>query len=320
MRREETVLYYQNAGLVVMHSLLACLTLYVSRGGGPLPVFATTIGATTHDAFRCPLEVAYASKLRSLNQTVSSAQLTSCREGCEVRLAHRSEISARLPLGGVAVLFSLLSAFFHYGNAFLWRRAYYAQIRAAKNPFRWIEYTLSASAMFICLAWPLGMSHMWLLITSTTLIAVTMMFGDLTEDANRPAKDGDTWAEPDVWKRLKPHCLGWIPQTIAWIAVLDTFRFTTRDVRSGDGPPVWVQWVGVVQMLLFGSFGLVQFVLVAWGRPSQYVYGEYAYNALSLLSKGILSIALAANSAFTVLFAEVEALIETQTLFDPCGP
>lgn len=300
-------LFVQNVVLVVMHASFATLTFVYSSGGAPLPLFDTTIGVGLENEVQCALDVANRS--------------ASCAASCAIRIDQTVRPASPLPYRQLAVLFSLLSCFFHFGNAFLWRRVYYGFLEQARNPVRWLEYGLSAPCMFICLAWPAGMSHKATLATSAVLIAVTMAFGDLAEDANRPAPQSDTWAEPLMWKRLKAHALGWVPQSVAWYTLLDVFSFTLSQGPDGDearGPPEWVQALGVIQLLLFSSFGIVQFVLIRFGRPSHYVYGEYAYNLLSLVSKGTLSVMLVGYSAFTTLVDDIDALLAVQTFYRPC--
>lgn len=308
--RQASLLLYQNIALSVFHAAFMTATLVAGAGGEPLPTYNTFIGVASKDSILCPLQV----------KTISSAAAipddaiiipSICKEKCELQLTTTGSKSADFPFRQVAALFSYLSAFFHLGNAYGWRQTYYSYIENARNPFRWAEYSLSASAMYACLAWPLGMVQFPLLVTGTMLIFVTMLFGELAEDANRPSGAEDAWENPSLTQRLKAHLLGWIPQTTAWLMLLYVFQtiLETADEDGRGGPPDWVATLALGQMLVFASFGLVQFVLITFARPSQYVYGEYAYNVLSLVSKGILSATLVGYSAFTVFFDELNDIL-----------
>lgn len=294
----------QNTALSGFHTVLMLITLYVSRDGSNLPLFDSVLFVQPKNPMLCPI----------------FAKRGQCeKDACDITFALASKQTESLPYRQFCALFFFLSAFFHAGNACIWRESYFSNIEIAKNPYRWLEYSLSASCMYVALAWPLGVSQAPLLISSTTLVFVTMLHGELAEDANRPSNSGDAWAEESVLKRLKAHLFGWIPQLVAWYILI---RVSIRipdvvpdfsDVSTVREPPKWLLTVTVVQAVLFASFGFVQLYLIVWGKPSQYINGEYVYNWLSFVSKGCLGIFLMAFSAFTQFVTDADSLLQEGT-------
>ena len=77
-------------------------------------------------------------------------------------------------------LFFFISAFFHFGNAFFWRKCYLRGIRFCWCPSRWIEYTFSAGLMSILIAYSAGVVMLDSVIAIFALTSVTMFFGYCT--------------------------------------------------------------------------------------------------------------------------------------------
>ena len=309
---QRVALLVQNVLLTVFHSALAFLTLRVDIVDGVwtlsnstsvtrLPLCDAFLYVAPHDAASCP----WLSAVGASNWTT-----TTCEEACELEVKLASTCAQALPYRAWAVAFFVLSAFFHFGNAVLWRARYYDGIAEARNPARWIEYSMSATCMYVCLAWPLGMQDTVKMACGAMLIFTTMLFGELTEDACRPKENADEWAESNLWKRLKPHLFGYVPQVTAWVGLIVAATRATEVFGGGDdagyGIYEWVKTAAYTQCALFFSFGFVQLWLICSSRPrTRYVRAEYAYNALSLLSKGVLGFSLVSQTAFTSFFDEI---------------
>lgn len=286
----------QNLMLAIFHGAVCIATLRAPWespwfADTSLPLCRATLGVTPRDPVECPFW--------SSNRPAHP----SCAIECEIQVRQFSKcdylLNFRLFAGG----FFALSCFFHSGNALFWSARYIAAVKDARNPYRWAEYALSATCMWICLAWPLGVTDIMLMVSGATLIFVTMLFGSLAEDANRPHPHKDQWAERDIVRRLKAHVMGWVPQVVAWYVMY--FQFTgAPDVVPTYGisereKPWWLEEIVFAQIAFFGSFGFVQLALICGDRPSRYIYGEYAYNALSLLSKGTLGAVLVLGTQLT---------------------
>lgn len=203
--------------------------------------------------------------------------------------------------------FSLLSALFHLGNGVLWRKRYERCLEQAYAPFRWVEYSFSASVMVLLLAYIAGSVFMNTMVLLFGLTFITMTFGHLHEVICRPASE-DEWAGSTLW-RLQAHLIGYIPQVFAWAIVMATFFDTaTASVTDASGEerkmPGFVYGIVFGELLIFWSFGLVQLV-VTLRPPSQYYRGEIAYMWLSLFAKGFLALLCLSNVIMSGGYAEI---------------
>ena len=202
-----------------------------------------------------------------------------------------------LPLTWLTAAFFMCSTVAHFGNATVWRRFYESQLSKARVPTRWIEYFFSASIMILLIAYAAGVREYTLLISITCLVAATMPYGWATEALAEPASPS-SWTTP-LYQRLIPHVLGYVPQTAAWVAIMVNFY----DESDGDSAPAFVHAIVWSELVLFWSFGLVQLVQQCL-PPRHYVKGEFAYQILSLGSKGALGGVLIANVIMLDRFEE----------------
>ena len=193
----------------------------------------------------------------------------------------------------LSAAFPFLSCCFHVGAAFLWRDYYDQWILIEKQaPLRWIEYFVSATVMIVALCPLAGLLAVNEILMIGAFIALTQVFGWLAEVVARPSCNGDEWTR-SRGLILTVHGLGWIPQIIAWTFLLTPLiRAVNATTEESGAPPPWVLALIAVMLMLFGSFGFVQIFLYACGKPSDYVKGEIAYQALSFVAKGILSLVL----------------------------
>lgn len=113
---------------------------------------------------------------------------------------------------------------------------YYEQaLGNAYAPFRWIEYTFSASVMVMILAYIPGNVFERELIALFALTMITMIFGHLHEVICRP-KSLDEWAEPSKMWRLQAHLFGYIPQCFAWGLIIAQFlKAATASTSDAEG-------------------------------------------------------------------------------------
>lgn len=195
-----------------------------------------------------------------------------------------------LPLTWLVGIFFFLSAFFHFGNAFLWWKSYVGFMEVQQNPYRWTEYTLSASTMILVIAYSSGINIDLELLMIFVLIATTMFFGHLTETVNKKSEGEDKWALP-LCQRLTPHLMGYLPQITAWFVIVFNF------ISNSENAPDFVQYIIWGQLGLFFSFGFVQLAVIL-RKPSKYVNGEIAYQFLSIIAKGFLGVIMLTNVVF----------------------
>lgn len=195
-----------------------------------------------------------------------------------------------LPMTWLVATFFFLSAFFHFGNANLWWKYYISYMEEQQSPFRWMEYTLSASVMILIVSYGAGVRIDVDLFMLFVLIATTMFFGHLTEVVNKKSKTEDKWTLP-LGQRLTPHLMGYLPQISAWFVIVYLF------MTNSEGAPEFVSAIIWTELALFFSFGFVQ-LFVILRAPSKYVQGEVAYQILSLVSKGLLGVIMLVNVIF----------------------
>jgi hypothetical protein len=177
----------------------------------------------------------------------------------------------------------------HLLNATLLERVYLGQLEQCKTPLRWIEYAISAPIMMVLIAYALGVRDRSLLFAIGTLVATTMSFGWWVEVVARPASL-DEWCAP-LWERLLPWAFGHVPQLAAWIIVILQLY---DGVKCISCVPWFVFVILWVELVLFFSFGAATLV-AQWQPPRRYYQGELLFQALSLVSKGLLGGLLIAN-------------------------
>ena len=256
-----------NRAMAAMHGLFLVVTLFTAKMDMKLPLFKSNITIAeqgTSSAWTVPGQPAF---------------------------------DRDLYIAWVAAAFSALSAFFHLGNAQLWRDWYLKGILQCRCPSRWIEYSLSAPLQAIAIAYFTGSDFTDVLVAIFFLISTTMFFGLLTEEYAARPLDDKSWISP--WRaRLLPHFLGYVPFIAAVAIMLQSFLRGAAFEVEVDGEirrmPSFVYAIVISQLLLFSSFTVVQLV-VTLRPPSRYYQGEIAYMALSLGAKGVLSLLLLSN-------------------------
>ena len=126
------------------------------------------------------------------------------------------------------------------------------------------------------------------LILSTTMICVTMFSAIQCEFVSRPDIEKDDWTLPLI-TRLAFLCPGLVlygtPAILLCISLLTNVNGTL---------PAFVIPSVISLLGLYESFAIV----LIWQQcnpPSRWIYGEYAYQVLSLVSKALLGLVLIFN-------------------------
>jgi hypothetical protein len=162
----------------------------------------------------------------------------------------------------------------------LYHERYTAYLRLGVNPFRWAEYAISASIMHVQIAQLSGIQDLHILVALGGLTVATMLCG--------------YWQEHEAMLRrqcawpasLLPFYLGCIPHLIGWGIILSYFGHA---VVSGS-PPDFVYAIIVCLFVLDGSFAVNQWLQQKGiGRWRSYLFAEYGYIVLSLVSKTLLA-------------------------------
>lgn len=270
---QRTLLFRWNAAMTLFHAALAVTTLAVGDPSLSVETFKPVLNFT------------------SVNNSAGRAW----------KLTPVFAPADGLYFTAIVVSFFLLSAVFHFGNAFVWRDYYLRQLNACLTPTRWIEYSFSAPLMQLAVAYTLGVRDRAALFSTAILVATTMPFGYWTEMIARPSSP-DTWSQP-LSVRLLPWALGHVPQAAAWTLIFLQFY---DGASSQDEMPDFVHAILFGEFVLFFSFGAAAF-LSQLGPPRLFYRGELGFQVLSLVSKGLLGILLMTNVLIYSSFDDIYA-------------
>ena len=204
--------------------------------------------------------------------------------------------------------FFAASAIAHLGAAFVWRSVYYKCLANAYAPFRWIEYSISATIMILVISYLCSIVDAQMLCLLGGLTITTMIHGHLHEVICRP-RSAAQWAIANTWDRLQGHVAGYVPYLTAWSLII--FRFLQaagRETVDSEGNtrsmPDFVYAIVFSEIAIFSCFAIVQ-LASSLRPPSEYANGEIAYMWLSLIAKGTLGGILLANVLTLQRFDEI---------------
>ncbi len=189
-----------------------------------------------------------------------------------------------LRLGPAIALFLALSAFFHLLVASpLAFGTYVRELRAGRNRFRWVEYSLSASLMIVLIALLPGISDIAALVALFGVNASMILFGWLME----------TGSDADGTVSWTPFTMGCIAGAVPWI-VIGIYLWAPGSDASA---PTFVFVIFFTIFVFFNSFAINQFLQYKQvGRWRRYAFGEAVYVALSLVAKSALAWQIFANT------------------------
>ena len=186
-----------------------------------------------------------------------------------------------VPLGPSVAAFLLLSSVFHLivviGPG---ARGYTSELRAHRNRFRWVEYSLSSSLMIVLIAMITGISDVAAILTIFVVNASMILFGWLMETTNGPG-GRVSWS---------PFVMGCIAGIAPWLAI------GIYLIGAGGDVPGFVYGIFVSLFVFFNIFAVNQVLQYRKiGRWANYLTGERTYIALSLIAKSLLAWQVFAN-------------------------
>jgi hypothetical protein len=165
------------------------------------------------------------------------------------------------------------------------RPRYERSLAAGVNPFRWLEYSVSASLMVVLIAMLTGVADFVALLAIFAVNAAMIFFGWLMELLNPPDRVRTRWS---------PFVLGCVVGAAPWIAVATQIAVSAA---RGNAPPTFVYAIFVSLFVLFNSFAVNQALQYRRaGRWRDYCYGERWYLWLSLIAKSLLAWQVFANA------------------------
>ena len=184
--------------------------------------------------------------------------------------------------------FFALTSFAHilYATDFFGTGLYALVISQGWNPFRWLEYGITASIMILILCLTNGVRDVAANIPIVVSMAVVMGQGFLVE--NQLLKSNPDWGTVSA-----ATIFGWILLVTAFAVLGYTLTTLIMDAMQYDRKvPVWVPLLNIVQFINFALFGFNQLKhisLIKKGAPFDYMKIESAYVKLSFTSKVFLA-------------------------------
>ncbi len=170
--------------------------------------------------------------------------------------------------------FFALSALAHFTVAGPGWKSYQAQLLQCRNPYRWLEYSLSASIMIVLIAMLAGISDIAALLALAGVNASMIGFGWMQERYETPGAG------------LGPFWTGCLAGIIPWIAI----AIYLAGPGARQHPPGFVYGIFFSLFVLFNCFAVNQWLQYKQaGRWKDYLVGERAYITLSLIAKSLLA-------------------------------
>jgi hypothetical protein len=189
-------------------------------------------------------------------------------------VAHQAVTLFNLSFAWSIAAFFALSALAHFTVASFRWESYKAQLLKCRNPYRWLEYSLSASIMIVLIAMLVGINDIAALVALVGVNAAMIGFGWMQERYEAPGGG------------LGPFWIGSIVGIVPWIAI----AIYLAGPGANQHAPGFVYGIFFSLFVFFNCFAinqLLQYKKV--GRWKDYLVGERAYVLLSLIAKSLLA-------------------------------
>ena len=174
----------------------------------------------------------------------------------------------------VIAAFFFCSAVAHFAVAGPGWTRYASDLLRNRNPYRWIEYSVSSSLMIVVIAQLTGIEDVAALVALVGVNASMIAFGWLQERYESP---GGGW-----W----PFVLGCGAGITPWVAI----GIYLIGPGSSTHPPGFVYAIFFSLFVFFNTFAVNQYLQYARvGRWRDYLFGERTYITLSLVAKSLLA-------------------------------
>ena len=170
------------------------------------------------------------------------------------------------PLTIIFVTYFTVTAFFHFGSVFIWNDTYFYNLEEKRNPFRWIEYSITAPLMTSILAFIVGSRNFILIIAACIISFTTIGFGPILERTRDPFF----------------ILYGLIPFLAEFALLIVSLYVSTTCF------PTWVPITLFVEFVLWSMFPLA----AVYQLYGDYEMGELLFIILSFLAKSVLAIIL----------------------------
>jgi len=184
-----------------------------------------------------------------------------------------SETLLTIKIGPLVALFLFISAAAHILIATAFYNHYVKNLKKHINPFRWFEYSISASLMIVIIAMLTTIYDFGTIIALFTLTAVMNLCGLIMEVHNQTT-------EKTNWLSYIVGCIAGI---VPWIVIF-------IPLIAAESVPDFVIFIFISIAIFFNCFAInmyLQYKKV--GKWKNYQHGERVYVILSLVAKSVLA-------------------------------
>lgn len=214
-------------------------------------------------------------------------------EQCTVDYGVKATPAGSLHLDyGILAFFAISCvAHLYYATA----RSYTLNVGQGWNPYRWIEYGLSAGVMTVLLAGADGIRDYPFALTLGAVTAALQGIGFVTETQLKYS------ATPNKETIKAAQRVGWLLFAVVWGAIAYSFITAIRDAKTlGRTIPDWLYIVVLSQLIYYALFGLVQIwhIQDRLSGHKRFELHELRYLKLSFASK----LTLASGFAYGLIF------------------
>ena len=201
------------------------------------------------------------------------------------------------------IAFFLITAVAHtfYATDGFGTGVYKSAIQQGWNPYRWFEYSASASIMTILIGLVDGTRDTATLIGLALVTIGIQLCGYVTESLLRGRGALSNAATDAIYGATAS---GWVQFVALWFVLLWSFSTLVADVNdkyTDATVPGWIWFVVIAQLLFYASFGVVQVIHIARrmrGDSFNYTEIESLYIMLSFAAK----LALAGGVGYGIIF------------------
>lgn len=175
--------------------------------------------------------------------------------------------------------FPFITSFFHFFIWFKSKDIYFGILRARVNPYRWIEYGITATIMFFNIMQLCGITNVFLLLICGIFMSILLQYsGYIIERIDAANYHNVSLRLPNFGIPI-----GWSVFIIQWVTVTSYFFEATLS----KSVPWFVYTVVITMFIMFSSFGVIQMLYIYNSTKSvqEYAKMEMRYILLSFASK-----------------------------------